>query len=245
MADIGYLDDVAASRAGNDYKRALLDILAPTRAHTVLDIGCSPGTDLPALAALAGTAIGVDHDPTMVAEAHRRTADLPNVRVLTANAHALPLPDNSIDRARTDRVLQHVTSPSAALAELHRVLRPGGYATLAEPDWETLAVDPGALDTGRAFSRFVRTDVVRNAVVGRQLARLASEVGLEVRSVGARVPVFREFVEADRILGLTRNAERAVVAGRIGRGEAEEWLTALTTGPFLASVVLYVVVVGA
>jgi ubiquinone/menaquinone biosynthesis C-methylase UbiE len=244
MADISYLDDVAASRAGHDYKRALLDVLAPTRDHTVLDIGCGPGTDLPALAALAGTTIGADHDPTMVDEARRRTAHLPNVQVVTADAHALPLPTNSVDRARTDRVLQHVTSPTAVLTELHRVLRPGGCATLAEPDWETLTVDPGSLDTGRALSHFLRTDVVRNAVIGRQLARLASSAGLEVRSVTAGVPVFRDFAEADRIFGLSRNAERAVVAGRLARGAVEEWLTALTTGPFLASVVLYVVVVG-
>ncbi|HWO62506.1 MAG TPA: methyltransferase domain-containing protein, partial [Umezawaea sp.] len=189
MADISYLDDVAASSAGHAYKRALLDTLAPTRAHTVLDIGCGPGTDLPALAALAGTTIGVDHDPTMTTEARRRTAHLPNVQVLTADAHALPLPDHSVDRARTDRVLQHVASPSAVLTELRRVLRPGGHATLAEPDWETLAVDPGAPDTGRALSRYLRTDVVRNAVIGRQLPRLAVEAGLEVRSVAGRVPV--------------------------------------------------------
>jgi protein-L-isoaspartate O-methyltransferase len=71
MADITYLDRVAAIRAGQDCKRDLLTALAPQPDHTVLDVGCGPGTDLPALAALAATTIGVDHDPTMVAEARR------------------------------------------------------------------------------------------------------------------------------------------------------------------------------
>ncbi len=245
MADITYLDDVAGSRAGHDYKRALLETLAPTSAHTVLDIGCGPGTDLPALAALAGTTIGVDHDPTMVAEARRRTSALPGVRVLHADAHALPLAAASVDRARADRVLQHVANPPGVLTELHRVLRPGGLAVLAEPDWETLTVDPGDLDTGRALSRFLRTDVVRNAVVGRQLPRLAQAAGLEIRSATATAPVLRDFTEADRVLGLTRTANRAAQAGKLTRAAAATWLTTLTTGPFLASVVLYTVVVAA
>ncbi|HEX6343907.1 methyltransferase domain-containing protein [Umezawaea sp.] len=243
MADISYLDDVAATRAGHDYKRALLAALAPTGAHTVLDIGCGPGTDLPALAALAGTTVGVDHDPTMVAEARRRTAALPDVRVLTADAHALPLPDHSVDRARADRVLQHVADPLRVLTEVRRVLRAGGLAAFAEPDWETLVVDPGDLDTGRTLARYLRTDVVRNAVVGRQLPRLAEEAGLEVRSATATAPVFRDFTEADRVFGLTRTAERAVRAGGLTRAEVDQWLTALTAGPFLASVVLSAVVV--
>lgn len=243
MADISYLDHVAATPAGRDYKHDLLTALAPGPADTVLDVGCGPGTDLPALAASAGRAIGVDHDPAMVAEARRRTAALPDVRVLTADAHHLPLADDSVDRARADRVLQHVASPPRVLAELHRVLRPGGVAALAEPDWESLAVDPGDPDTTRAFTRFLRTDVVRNAVIGRQLTRLTTEAGFEVHSVTPRVPVFHDFPEADRVLGLTRNTTRAVQAGKLSPEAARAWLATLTTGPFQATVVLYTVVV--
>lgn len=113
----------------------------------------------------------------------------------------------------------------------------------AEPDWESLAVDPGDPDTTRAVSRFLRTDIVRNAVIGRQLTRLATAAGLEVRSVTPVVPVFHDFADADRVFGLTRNADRAVKAGKLDREAAREWLTTLTTGPFQAAVVLYTVVV--
>jgi ubiquinone/menaquinone biosynthesis C-methylase UbiE len=245
MADIAYLDHVATTTAGHDYKRALLTALAPARAHTFLDVGCGPGTDLPAMAAVADTVIGVDHDPTMTAEAHRRTATLPGVRVLTADAHALPLDHDSVDRARVDRVLQHVASPLAVLAELRRVLRGDGLAAFAEPDWESLVVDPADPDTTRALTRFLRTDVVRNATIGRQLARLSEEAGLEVHSATATSPVFRDFPTADRIMGLTRNTTRAVEAGKLDRTAASSWLATLTTGPFLATMTLHVVVVGA
>ncbi|NUT47840.1 MAG: methyltransferase domain-containing protein [Saccharothrix sp.] len=239
---IAYLDH--AAREGRAYKRRLLDTLDPGPAHTALDVGCGPGADLPALAERAGTVIGVDIDPTMVREARRRTEGLP-VRVHQADAHALPLPDHAVDRARLDRVLHQVADPGAVLAELRRVLRPGGRAALAQPDWETLAVDPGSTATNLAFNRFVCDRVVRNPVVGRQLARLAAGAGLTVDTVDTDAILLRDFATADELLGLTRNAHRAAAAGRITRRAADAWLTDLATGPFLATFTLFRVAVTA
>lgn len=239
---ITYLDRVAD--AGRAYKQRLLDALGPRREHTALDVGCGPGTDLPALAERAGRVVGVDVEPAMVEEARRRTAGR-TVEVLLGDAHALPVADDSVDRARVDRVLHQVEDPSGALAELRRVLRPGGRAVLAQPDWETLAVDPGAVATNLAFNRFVCDRVVRHPVVGRQLARPAEGVGLTVVTADAEAPVLRDFATADDLLGLTRNADRAVRAGRITRPAADAWPADLTTGPFLASFTLFTVVVSA
>ncbi|WP_226899627.1 methyltransferase domain-containing protein [Nonomuraea phyllanthi] len=69
---IAYLDQVAASTAGRDYKQQVLELLDLHPGQTVLDIGCGPGTDLAAMAtavAPAGQVIGVDRDPVMIAEA--------------------------------------------------------------------------------------------------------------------------------------------------------------------------------
>ncbi len=239
---IAYLDRVA--EAGRTYKQALLDALDLHRDHTVLDIGCGPGADLPAMAELAGRVVGVDVDPAMVEEARRRTAHLP-VEVSVGDAHALPLEDHSVDRARIDRVLHQVADPAAALAELRRVLRPTGRAALAQPDWETLAVDPGSVATNLAFNRFVCDRVVPNPVVGRQLARLSAEAGLTVTSIGADAQLLHDFGTADELLGLTRNTHRAVRAGRITRRAADAWLAELSTGPFLAAFTLFRVTVSA
>jgi ubiquinone/menaquinone biosynthesis C-methylase UbiE len=239
---ITYLDH--AAEAGRGYKQRLLDALDLRPDHTALDIGCGPGTDLPAMAGRAGAVIGVDLDPTMVEEARRRTAELP-VEVRLGDAHALPVDDHSVDRARVDRVLHLVDSPPDVLAEVRRVLRPGGRAVLAQPDWETLAVDPGSVATNLAFNRFVCDRIVRHPVVGRRLARLAEQAGLTVVAVDTEAPVLRDFPTADELLGLTRNAHRAVQAGRITRPAADAWLTDLATGPFLAAFTLFRVVVSA
>lgn len=237
---IAYLDHAAA--AGRAYKQRVLDDLDLRPGHIALDLGCGPGADLPALAARAGAVIGVDLDPTMVEEARRRTAHLP-VTVLRADARALPLEDRSVDRVRVDRVLHQVADPAAVLAELRRVLRPTGRAALAQPDWETLAIDPGPVAANLAFNRFVCDRVVPHPVVGRQLARLAAGAGLTVDSVEADTQLLRDFATADELLGLTRNAHRAVEAGRMTGRAADAWLADLAAGPFLASVTLFRVTV--
>jgi ubiquinone/menaquinone biosynthesis C-methylase UbiE len=233
-----YLDGVAATDIGRSYKRDLLAALAIEPGHHVLDVGCGPGTDLAALAAAAGptgAVFGIDQDPQMVATARTRMADEPTIQVRQADAHRLPFEDRSIDRARTDRVLMHVTDPAAVLADLHRVLRPGGLLTLAEPDWDTLAIDHPDLALSRAFTRYIAERVNRNQAIGRQLPRLAAQAGYSLRTVRNTAAVFTEFETAETILGLRRNTERAVTAGYLTPDDADTWLEHLTASNFFAT----------
>lgn len=233
-----YLDAVAATDIGRTYKRDLLTSLAIEPGHHVLDIGCGPGTDLTALAAAtgpAGAVFGIDQDPQMVATARARTAGQQNVEVRQADAHRLPFETHSIDRARTDRVLMHVADPAAVLAELHRVLRPGGLLTLAEPDWDALAIDHPDLAISRAFTRYIAERVNRNPAIGRQLPRLAAQAGYTMRTVGNAAAVFTDFETAETILGLRRNTQRAVTAGYLTPDDAHTWLQHLTTSTFFAT----------
>ncbi|QHA05239.1 methyltransferase domain-containing protein [Streptomyces broussonetiae] len=242
---VAYLDRLAASDPGRSYKGRMLAELGLRAGHTVLDLGCGPGTDLRALAEAVtpdGCVIGVDHDPAMVDAARTRTADLSVVDVRSGDIHDLALPDRLADRARTDRVLQHVSDPRAALAEIRRVLRPGGRLVMGEPDWETLAVDHPDGELTRAYTRHVAERVVRNAAIGRQLARLAADAGFTVPEVVPVTPVFRDVQAADRILGLERTTRRAVAAGYFTEAGAEAWLGHLSRGPFLATVTFHVVV---
>jgi ubiquinone/menaquinone biosynthesis C-methylase UbiE len=242
---IHYLDQAAASDPGRAYKQDLLAAMRLSPGLRVLDAGCGPGTDLAAMAdavGTGGTVLGLDRDPAMATEAHRRLADRNNVHIGVADAHALPLPSGSIDRARTDRVLQHVTSPAAAVAELGRTLRPGGLLALAEPDWDTLVIDAEDVATSRSYTAYVVRDVVRNATIGRSLARLAHEAGLCVTSLQPVPVVFREVDLAEKILGLSRVAQRAVAAGALPPDATTAWLKSLSRGPFFATFTFFVVV---
>lgn len=235
----------ASKDAGRAYKQQLLDLLDLRPGHTVLDVGCGPGTDLPALAervGAGGRVIGVDQDPAMLATARERTAALGTVEIREADAHALPVGPGTADRAKIDRVLMHVRSPEEVLSQLHAATRPGALVALAEPDWDTLAVDAEDLKTSRAFTRYTSEKVVRHATVGRRLARLAVRAGFRVGTTVANTPVFTDFADGDHTLGLGRNMQQAIAEGHIDRARGEAWFTDLAHGPFYASFTLVTVV---
>jgi ubiquinone/menaquinone biosynthesis C-methylase UbiE len=238
---------VAESPVGREYKELALAALDVRPGQTVLDVGCGPGTDLPALGqavTATGSVIGVDFGSLMLEEATRRVADTPWVEVRRGDAHALPLEDQSVDRVRTDRVLQHVAFPTAVFAEIYRVLRPGGIAVLAEPDRSTLVAGPGDPETNRAFNDFVCAERIRNPTIGRQLAGLARDAELEVLNVDAVTPACGDFELANKIYGLRSNTARAIKAGDIDRAQGERWLTDLSSagGAFSSISTLFIAV---
>ncbi|MEU3144396.1 MULTISPECIES: methyltransferase domain-containing protein [unclassified Streptomyces] len=235
----------AAAGAGRGYKRELMDRLDVQAGQTALDVGCGPGTDLPALAervGVSGTVIGVDRDPAMLTEARRRTSDLSAVEIRKGDAHSLPVAPGAVDRAKTDRVLMHVAEPTDVLAQLHLVTRPGARVGLAEPDWDTLIVDAEDLDTSRAFTRYTTSEVVRHATIGRSLARHAEQAGFTVEAVTVTTPVFLDFQDADRTLGLGRNTQQAIQDGHIGEERGRRWFASLSEGTFFASFALVSVI---
>lgn len=236
---VTYMDTVAA--AAVDYKQQLLDLLVLEPGLTVLDLGCGPGADLPSMAdavTTSGRVVGVDIDQKMVDAANSRFHDHPHVEIHLGDGHALPFEEATFDRARMDRALQHVADPSTVLSELLRVLKPGGLLRIGEPDWDSLVVD-GDLEMNRAFNRFICSTMVRNATIGRQLARLARLAGFEVEAVHTAAPVFHDFPLADEIFAFTRNTERAVRAGAIERADGERWLAELREGDFSAAPLMF------
>ena len=84
----------------------------------------------------SGHAVGVDISEEMVAGAAMRFAQAPrggNVRVLRADVSALPFAASSFDRAYSVNGIFFWPDPAAGLAEIYRVLRPGGFVVIAGP----------------------------------------------------------------------------------------------------------------
>ncbi len=115
----------------------LLDRAGIRPGERVLELGPGPGAftvEAARRAGAAGQVIAVDIQPAMIAqvEARVREAGLDNVETYVASAHELPLPDGSVDRAFLITVLNEIPDRDRALAELHRVLVPGGVLSIGE-----------------------------------------------------------------------------------------------------------------
>lgn len=127
-------EDVTARFAGIGNPHAIARV--PTGA-TVVDVGCGAGMDL-LLAARrvgpTGRAIGVDMTERMLACAAAGAAacDLANVEVREGDATALPLGDAFADVVISNGVLNLVPTKDRAIAEMARVLKPGGRLQIAD-----------------------------------------------------------------------------------------------------------------
>jgi SAM-dependent methyltransferase len=106
---------------------ALLDPAA-----VVGDLGCGSGRIAATLAPYVRSVVAVDSSPEMLDVARARLAECDNVRLLAGRIEALPLESASLDLALVVHLLHHVEDPSAALAEVVRVLRPGGRLVVAD-----------------------------------------------------------------------------------------------------------------
>jgi SAM-dependent methyltransferase len=164
-----------AVRAYKEHSYRLLD-----EATLVLDVGCGPGVDLVRLG--VGRAIGVDPSITMCRRARQSEA-----AVCQAAAEALPFQSGAVGGCRADRVLQHVSDPTAAVAEMIRVTRTGGVVVAAEPDQESLVIAvPGVSADLCDRVKALRRDVgYRNGRLASRLPELFGRLGLSQVSVEA------------------------------------------------------------
>ena len=108
----------------------------------ILDVGCGPGfyiTELLEAVGREGAVAGADISADMLAVAAKRAAGHGSVEFHEADATSLPVPDASFERAVCVQVLEYVRDVPAALAEMHRVLRPGGRMLVWDVDWSTVS----------------------------------------------------------------------------------------------------------
>lgn len=98
------------------------------------DVACGPGILARALAPRVAEVVGVDLTPAMVdtARAEARREAVANVRFLQGDATALPFADGAFDGAMTRFSLHHIPAPGRVVAEMARVVRPGGTVAVVD-----------------------------------------------------------------------------------------------------------------
>lgn len=170
---------------------ATLDLRAWERAQLalqpgqrLLDVGCGLGEAARALAADLGgegEVVGVDGSAAMVAEATRRSVDAAcSMRFEVGDALALQEADDTFDAVRSERMLQWVPDPARAVAEMARVVRPGGRVCLIDTDWSTYDIETDDPTVSARIRAAYRVEWNRHSMVGGRLQSLAADAGLTV-----------------------------------------------------------------
>lgn len=123
------MNDIAALGQVRMWRRRMVEAVEPTAGQTVLDLAAGTGTSSAALAAAGARVVAADFSLGMMSEGRRRGAPVPFVG---ADAQALPFQDDSFDAAVISFGLRNVQDPRRGLAEMARVVKPGGRVVVCE-----------------------------------------------------------------------------------------------------------------
>jgi SAM-dependent methyltransferase len=200
----------------------------------VLEAGCGTGAQTVILARNnpAARFISVDISPDSLELARQAVnqAGLTNVRFEQADLFRLPFPDATFAAAFVCFVLEHLTEPLKALAELKRVLQPAGIITVIEGDHGSAYFHPDSAYARKTIQCLVdlQKEAGGDALIGRRLFPLLRAAGFSEVQVTPRV-VYADASRPEMVEGFTRNTFTAMVAGiedqvlRAGRMDPSDW----------------------
>jgi ubiquinone/menaquinone biosynthesis C-methylase UbiE len=228
------------------FSRARYTLLNLCSGDQVIDVGCGLGDNAREIAALVaprGKVVAIDSSASMVAQARRRSQELDlAVEFAPGDAHQLQFADDRFAACWCERVLQHLSDPNRAIAEMVRVTRPGGRLVVFEPDHATLVIDAEDRATTRAMVMAL-ADGIRSSWIGRSLYALFKSNGLENVTIIPTPIVSFSLSDTNTLLRLDATAKAAVERGLIGEQAAAQWFADLnqrqTSGRFFGCLLCF------
>ncbi len=127
--------DVTRRRQGS------FDALRPGPGEMIADIGCGNGLltlELARAVGSKGRIFGIDPSKDMRQSAQDRCREHDWVEIIDGSADKLPVQSNSIDKAVSVQVFEYLDDMPAAIAEAHRILKPGGRLVVGDIHFDSL-----------------------------------------------------------------------------------------------------------
>jgi len=244
----GYVPDeylIAAGKVLEPLKSRTYDMLELKPSGRYLDVGCGPGIDVRGMYTIVsppGAVYGADHDFNMLrvgVKSLRAGAYSAQVPFVNAAALTLPFKDNVFSGVRSERLLQHIGEPFAAVSEMFRVVSPGGYVVAADSDHGSLIIDCTDHDVEKEIIS-ANAERLTNGYSGRRLAGFFNAVGstdIEIESCAMHVrdyAVFSYLSEFEKAIAhaltkkkITMEQKNAFVNDLKARNEAGNFFAAL------------------
>lgn len=214
--------DVRENTRLQDQAATLVELLHADTAYppgsTVLEAGCGVGAQTVTLAANSPQAniTSIDISAQSVAEAKKRVegAGYSNVTFQQGDIFDLSFEHESFDHIFVCFVLEHLTEPLTALAELKKRLRTGGTMTVIEGDHGSVYFHPDSAAAHRAIQCQIELQkrAGGNANIGRQLYPLLSAGNFRDVRVSPRM-VYVDDSKPALVEGFTKNTFTAMIEG--------------------------------
>jgi len=129
ISDAHYAVNSEFERSSKVFTRRLVPADRPLR---ILDVGCGTGLNARHLAAMGHTVVGTDLSPVAIEKFKQNGFD--GIVCDMEKDAGVPLPDASFDLVFASEVIEHIADTATFLAELHRLVRPGGTLILSTPN---------------------------------------------------------------------------------------------------------------
>jgi SAM-dependent methyltransferase len=179
------------------HSAALLDRVGVERGWNAIDLGCGPSGIIDLLAERVGPdghVTGLDVNPVNVAMA-RAFADehgLANADIAEGDARRTRLPPSSFDLVHARTLLINIPDPTVVVAEMVRLVRPGGWVAALEPDvGGSLCYPPHpAWDRLSEIFRTANRSDDADLLIGRRLPELFRQAGLIDIGVEAKADIY-------------------------------------------------------
>jgi len=252
------MDETARWEATQQLRAWERERLALRPGQRLLDVGCGLGDAAIALSADLGEhgeVVGVDGSKVMIAEAQVRAASARcGTRFVVGDAGALDEPDDSFDAVRSERMLQWVPDPGRAVAEMARVVRPGGLVCLTDTDWSTYYIDIGDPGLAQRVRDTFGVERHRPTTVGGRLTSLAEAVGLRALAETTATHVCSQWdpdvsPRPDGWAPMAVVADELIAAGQLAADERDQFVQsvedAARRGHFTMSLTMHALVAAA
>lgn len=158
--------------------------------HTVLDVGCGPGTITVGIAEKVSQVQAIDFGESQIEAAKQiaEQAGITNVEFTQASCYELPFEDSSFDRVFSHALMEHLAKPVDALKEFLRVTKPGGIVGVCSPDRDGWLLAPHSPELESAADAYAELQASNGGDlrIGKKLGSYLCDAGFTDVRIQAR-----------------------------------------------------------
>lgn len=127
-------EEISRKYYDQSIKDRIVDMGILKKGMTVVDLGCGDGYISRSVAGMVERVIAIDISGKMLEQLNKKASEsgIGNIETIETEAQEVPLVDSSVDIAFASMFLHHIEEPEEIIREIHRILRPGGMAVIAD-----------------------------------------------------------------------------------------------------------------